>query len=163
MQNIILIIYKIIKIKVVAVISPFLLLRFANAVPTVNCTNGESGGSKGVCKNVDRNESKGFCPIGDNTHYDDVQIVITNRARKPELGDRFIINALYSLPKERDRAMSFDLGNGLSGDKDKSYDVTAKTKDEVIKVTIDRAIGKAPILYDVKYCKTGVFLRIKGH
>jgi len=148
--------------KVVVVIAHFLLLRFVNAVPTVNCANGESGGSKGVCKNVDRNASKGFCPNGDNTHYDDVQIVITDRARKPEPDDRFIINALYSLPKERDRAMRFDLGSGLSGGKDKSYDVTVKTEDEVIKVTIDRAISKAQILYDVKYCKTGVFYGLRG-
>jgi len=107
----------------------------------------------------------GFCPRDDDKRYDDVPVVITNRARKPNPNEEFIVNALYVKfsPEERNRVMKFTAGRGK---RSKSfYDITWEMEEDnhrkqVVKFTIDRT--GAEMLYAVKYCSKGEFYGIRG-
>lgn len=154
------------KMKVVVVIVNFLLLRFVKALPSKgSCPDGDMYANTGqICPNGDsnKNKRKGFCPHSDDPAYDNVHIVITDRAQETGPNDMYAVNALYT-PEERTRVMKFT-GDDRNGGKNTPYETTVTMEEEVITVKIDKTktIRVAQILYNVRYCSGEIFYGLKG-
>jgi len=152
--------------KGVVVIVNFLLLRFVKALPSKgSCPDGDMYANTGqICPNGDsnKNKRKGFCPHSDDPAYDNVHIVITDRAQETGPSDMYAVNALYT-PEERTRVMKFT-GDDRNGGKKNPYETTVTMEEEVITVKIDKTktIRVAQILYNVRYCSDEIFYGLKG-